>query len=125
MDSPPYPRTHQGKANAAGSTRAILDRESAYCDDWKVITAFYESLHWVEAFLEAKHPGLRRRQTHHERLHDVQSYLRPLHRSFLELYTASRHFRYDTVYAGPLDVAKADSHLRRIRDAVRQSLASP
>ena len=122
---PPFPKTHRGKANCNGSVRVGLDGLTTPSSDWKVIIDFYEALHWIETYLGTKHPSLRRRESYGDTQRDVQTHLRSLYNSYFGLLTASFHFRYQLAFAEPIDVQKADSHAKRIRDHVKQALNLP
>ena len=116
-----FPRSHEGKAEYNEDVRSRLGSGS---DDWKVTIAFYEAIHWIEAYLKAKHPGLRTRLNHDQRSQDVQAYLPYLYKSYLGLRKASERFRYQVRYAEEIDVVTAEAHVNRIRDYIRDELSS-
>lgn len=122
---PAFPRTHEGKANCNRGVRVGLEGLSTPSSDWQVVIDFYEALHWVEVYLKDQHPQLRRREGHWDTLLDVQSYMRALYTSYYGLFRASCVFRYEPKFAEAIDVATADSHVKRIRDHVKQALRLP
>ena len=64
--------------------------------DWIVIIAFYQALHWVDAYLISV--GHQQPTGHEKRKNAVRSNpsLRPIYRHFEYMHTASEHARYDS-----------------------------
>ena len=87
---------HRRKCDIAKSTQLTLQTASSteYAD-WIVITAFYQALHWVDAFfaLDNYHPG-----GHGRRRNAVYRHadLGPIRDSYTRLYDASIYARYGT-----------------------------
>ncbi len=87
---------HRQKCDIAKSTQLTLQAADSHEHaDWIVIAAFYQALHWVDAFfaLDNYHPrGHGRRKNAIYRYED----LRPIRDSYTKLYDASITARYET-----------------------------
>ena len=86
---------HRQKCDIAKSTQLTLQAADPHEHaDWIVITAFYQALHWVDAFfaLDNYHPG-----GHSKRKNAVYRHedLRPIRGSYANLYNASIYARYE------------------------------
>ena len=99
---------HRQKCDIAESTQLILQREdSTEHIDWIVITAFYQALHWVDAFfaLDNYHPGGHSRRKNAIFRHED---LRPIRDSYTRLYDASIDARYEPyTYQNDPDIVEA------------------
>ena len=72
-----------------------IDLDSAPFTDWAVTGMFYESVHWVEAFLATKS---HHSTAHAERKMNIVSYkseLRTIWNNYIKLETDSRNARYE------------------------------
>ena len=111
---------HRQKCDSAKSVQLILQREDPNEHaDWIVITAFYQALHWVDAFfaLYDYHPEA------HGISYDDEGYvtdpgrnlavrrhtdLQPICDSYFELYDASIDARYEPyTYQNDPDIVEA------------------
>ena len=99
---------HRQKCDIAKSTQLTLQAADPHEHaDWIVITAFYQVLHWVDAFfaLDNYHPG-----GHGRRKNAVYRYedLRPIRDSYTRLYDASIDARYEPyTYKNDPDIVEA------------------
>jgi len=72
-----------------------IDLDRTLFTDWVVTGMFYESVHWVEAFLATKS---RHSRAHADRKTNIVSYkseLHPMWRDYIKLETDSRNARYN------------------------------
>ena len=85
----PTDQAHLSKYHIAKAAQLALQADSNRHPDWIVITAFYQALHWVDAFLATKqrHPS-----DHRERNWEVRNNadLKIIKRNYNRLYKASR-----------------------------------
>ena len=86
---------HRQKCDSAKFAQLALQAaDSSEQADWIIIAAFYQALHWVDAFfaLDNYHPG-----GHNRRKNAVYRYedLRPIRDSYTRLYDASITARYE------------------------------
>jgi len=99
---------HRQKCDIAKSTQLTLQAAELHEHaDWIVIAAFYQALHWVDAFfaLDNYHPrGHGRRKNAIYRYED----LRPIRDSYTKLYDASITARYEPeTYKDDPDIVEA------------------
>lgn len=89
----PDDRVHHYKRSIAEDAQLALQADPNDHLDWVVITAFYQALHWVDAFLAKtqRHPGDHRNRNREVR-QDV--YLKAIKRHYKRLYDASLSARY-------------------------------
>jgi len=101
---------------------ASIDLDSSPFTDWAVIGMFYESLHWVEAFLDTK--GYHS-QKHVERKTNMMSYkseLRPIWNNYIKLETDSRNARYECYKHTAKEARQLIPLVDKIKDHISQLL---
>ena len=110
---------HRQKCDSAKSVQFILQREDPNEHaDWIVITAFYQALHWVDAFfaLYDYHPKAHGMSYDEEEVTDPgrneairkHSDLRPIRHNYFNLYDASIDARYEPfTYQNDPDIVEA------------------
>ena len=125
---------HLQKCDTAKSVQLILETEdSNEYADWIVITAFYQALHWVDAFfaLEGydpeRHGPTYRNQIRIDlgRNESVRQKLKPIRDNYSTLYKASINARYeDKTYKDHRnDVKKLlETDLKSIKNYISQRI---
>ena len=96
-----------------------IDLDNTPFTDWAVTGMFYESVHWVEAFLATKN---HHSSTHTERKTNIVSYnseLRPIWGDYIQLQRDSRNARY-RCYQHTADQVRRDliPRIDRIKDYI-------
>lgn len=90
----PNDQVHRSKRSIAEDAQLALKNAPNDHPDWIVITAFYQALHWVDAFLAKtqRHPS-----NHGNRNWEVRNDadLKVIKKNYKRLYDASRSARYD------------------------------
>ena len=99
---------HRQKCDIAKSAQLTLQAaDLPEHADWSVIAAFYQALHWVDAFfaLDNYHPGGHGRRKNAIYRHED---LRPIRDSYTKLYDASITARYEPeTFQDNLDIVQA------------------
>ena len=99
---------HRQKCDIARSAQlALQTADPSEHTDWIVITAFYQALHWVDAFfaLSNRHP---RRHGERKRFVDQHENLERISESYTNLYDASIIARYEPeTYKDDPDIVEA------------------
>ncbi len=71
-----------------------IDLDNAPFIDWAVIGIFYESVHWVEAFLATKPYHSRSHTERKTKIANYESELQPIWDDYIQLERDSRNARY-------------------------------
>jgi len=100
-----------------------IDLDTTPFADWAVTGMFYESLHWVEAFLATKN---RHSGKHADRKANIRSYkakLQPIWKDYVQLERDSRMARY-RCYQHTADQVRQDliPRVDHIKDHISQLL---
>jgi len=72
-----------------------IDLDNTLFTDWVVTGMFYESVHWVEAFLATKSQHSKKHAERKANIVSHKSELRPIWNNFIKLETDSRNARYE------------------------------
>ena len=99
-----------------------IDLDNAPFIDWAVIGIFYESVHWVEAFLATKNGHS---STHTKRKTSIVNYeseLQPIWGDYIQLERDSRNARYDCYKHTAKETRQLIPLVDHIRDHVSRLL---
>lgn len=119
----PSDQVHLFKLRITEDAHNALQPNSNKHPDWVVITAFYQALHWVDAFLAKtqRHPT-----NHVERNNEVKNDvdLKAIKRNYRRLYRASRFARYyaKTYIHTPNEVKSLKADLNTIVNHIKPLL---